>query len=652
MKNYAKCTTLPLGAIHAESFLKEQLLRSKHGMGGHLPELEPGMIADPFLRKTFVKSWEPEKQAGWGAEISGNYYAGLIQLAYTLDDGELKTKAAAWVDAFLKMQQPDGYLGTYTGPDANIYEDYNAWGTARGMRALLFYYEATGREDVFDAVYRCMLWFARTWAGDRKTTYAAPVILEPVLYCYHKTGDAALLKFAQEYEEFLCTHTSFDNSYLHLSNPKFKYLGNHTGAYGDDIRLPALVYSATGEEKYLNASRIGIQKIMEKGTQLTGGPVSFVEYTGPIGAVNETEYCCFTYFNTSYITMAAITGEAIYGDYSEQIVYNGSQGAKKKDERAIAYLSAPNQIFATTTSAKAAAFADMQVYAPCYPVACCPVNSVNVLPEFIRGMAMEDTDGNLYLSAYGPCRIRYRGWEIREKTLYPFNETIDLEISGMCGRKLFCKIPVWSKHYQILVDEKAVDLPKNENGFVCIEGASHVRLIFEANVEVVHVDDSDCSKKYPLAFRRGALLYALKIDAQWEPFYPETETPLPKQWPWYNVRPVPVKADGADFFENQGLIREKYPWNVAVDETLRPEQIRVERCGTDGYPWEEPYIRLHVPAYRAPMYSAPYPIATFEPLEDRLAVTTPLELTLVPYGATNLRITYFPRADLEAAGTP
>lgn len=182
-------------------------------MGGHLPELEPGMIADPFLRKTFVKSWEPEKQAGWGAEISGNYYAGLIQLAYTLDDEELKSKATAWVDAFLKMQQPDGYLGTYTGPDANIYEGYNALGTARGMRALLFYYEATGREDVFNAVYRCMLWFARTWAGDRKTTYAAPVILEPVLYCYHKTGDAALLKFAQEYMEFLCTHTTFDNSY-------------------------------------------------------------------------------------------------------------------------------------------------------------------------------------------------------------------------------------------------------------------------------------------------------------------------------------------------------------------------------------------------------------------------------------------------------
>lgn len=141
---------------------------------------------------------------------------------------------------------------------------------------------------------------------------------------------------------------------------------------------------------------------------------------------------------------------------------------------------------------------------------------------------------------------------------------------------------------------------------MCIESASHVRLIFEAAVEVVHVDDSDCSKKYALALRRGALLYALKIDAQWEPFYPETETPLPKQWPWYNVRPVPVKADGADFFENQGLIREKYPWNVAVDETLRPEQIRVERCSTEGYPWEEPYIRLHVPAYRAPMYSAPY----------------------------------------------
>ncbi|HBJ18158.1 MAG TPA: hypothetical protein DDY70_00190, partial [Clostridiales bacterium] len=254
MKTYAKRKTLPLGSIRARGFLKEQLERSKDGMGGHLPEIEPGMIADPYIHKTVVKQWDGGEISGWGAEISGNYYAGLIQLAFTLDDEELKRKAEEWVDAVLKTQRPDGYLGTYNEPDAKIYEDYNAWGNACGMRALLFYYEATGRQDVFDAVYRCMLWFAKVWSGEHKTCYAGALITEPVLYCYERTGDRRLLEFAEEYAEYLCKHTIFANSYLDFTDPKLKYNANHTAAYGVAVRLPALLYAATGKKKYLDAS--------------------------------------------------------------------------------------------------------------------------------------------------------------------------------------------------------------------------------------------------------------------------------------------------------------------------------------------------------------------------------------------------------------
>lgn len=90
MNTYAKRKILPLGCIRARGFLKEQLLRSKNGMGGHLPEIVPEMIADPYLRKAVVKQWDGGEISGRGTEISGNYYAGLIRLAFTLNDGELK----------------------------------------------------------------------------------------------------------------------------------------------------------------------------------------------------------------------------------------------------------------------------------------------------------------------------------------------------------------------------------------------------------------------------------------------------------------------------------------------------------------------------------------------------------------------------------
>ena len=49
VKTYQKFSKLPLGAVTARGWLKDQLLRSKDGMGGHLDELEPDMIATPHI---------------------------------------------------------------------------------------------------------------------------------------------------------------------------------------------------------------------------------------------------------------------------------------------------------------------------------------------------------------------------------------------------------------------------------------------------------------------------------------------------------------------------------------------------------------------------------------------------------------------------
>ena len=642
---YSKLNPLPLGAIRAEGFLKEQLLRNKNGLGGHLDEIEPGMIADPYIRKTYVNMWKGGQQEGWGAEISGNYHAGLIQLAWTLDDEELKRKATKWVDAVLATQREDGYMGTYNQPDSKIYEDYNAGANSCGYYGLLCFYEATGREDVFQAVYRCMLWFAENWAGDRKTNYAGQKIVEIAIYCYKKTKDQRLLDFSRDYIEYVASHNLFRNSYRDFADPKLYYHSNHTVGYAS-AKYASILYSAEGTEKYLRATEIGLQKLHDKAVQVTGCAVSSSEYLAPVSAIGETEYCAFATFNRTYWYMNAITGQSKYSDWAENLVYNGAQGGRKKDERAIAYFSAPNQIFATDKSCHTGPEPAMQVYAPCYPVACCPVNSVVVMPEFIRGMAFADDAGNLHLSNYGPCRVDFDDWQIREETLYPFRNTVKLHICGSKGRKLYCRIPGWAKGYSVVCDGKESCPEKNEKGYICLDAVEEIELRFAAAVEVVHVDDSDASDKQPIAFRYGPLVFSLKIPADWQPYYPETETPLAPEWPWFNVVPQKVELEGGDWYENIGLERNYFPWNVAVDENIRAEDIKLELCEADGYPWEDAYVKLKIPAYRAPLISAPYPCKTFEIHGKKAYVTAPVELELVPYGTTNLRITYFPRADL------
>lgn len=646
MKNYSKLSLFPLGAIRAKGFLKKQLEIGKDGMAGHLPELEPDMIATPYIEKKDVSSWTREEQSGWGAEISGNYWTGYIQHAFTLNDPEMIEKATNWVNAMMKNQRADGYLGTYFEDDAEIYDDFNAWGTSCAMRGLLAFYEATGRQDVLDAVHKCMRWFTVNWAGDNKTAYCGGFIIEPMVFCYLKTGDESLIAFAEEYSDYLCEHDIFSNSYKTFLEGEYHYHSNHTAGLGVMLRLPALLYSVTGKEKYLKATERIIKQFREKSVQLSGGPVSACEYLGPVSATAETEYCSFAYFNASYSYLSYITGNAIYGDYMEEMFYNGAQGARKKDEKAIAYLSAPNQIYATDKSSPC--MSDMQVYSPCYPVSCCPVNSVVVVPEFIRGMMLHDENGGIYCTAYGPCELDFNGVSITENTLYPFRNDISFDIKTKKSFSLYLKAPTWNKGYTVRVNGTERSALANDDGYipVDIEKDCTVEITFNAEIEVIRVDDSDASAKYPLAIKYGVLLFSYHIPEKWESYPGTPHTPMPEGWSWFNVTPNFKEADVADIHERTGLRKYQTSWNIAMDEKISPDDITVELCDTDGYAWEVPLIKLHTHCYKAPYMCAPYPHRTFEPFEKKQFVTDKIDITLVPYGCTNLRITYFPIADI------
>ncbi len=551
LKIYDKLFRFPLGAIRSEGYMKQQMLRGKDGMCGHLHELEPGMINDPYTNKSYVEAWGDGNQSGWGGEISGNYWTGYIQFAFTLNDPEMIKTATDWVNAMIKKQKPDGYLGTYYEENAAIYEDYNAWGTACAMRGLLAFYEATKREDILDAVYRCMLWFCENWSGDKKTTYAGPYIIEPVVYVYKLKGDKRLLDFAEDYLEYICNHDIFATSYKSMLHGKFRYNSNHTAGFGAQVRIPALVYSVTGKEDYLKATERRIAQIVEKSMHLTGAPVSVSEFLGPVSATAESEYCNFAYFNATYSYLSCITGEAKYGELMERMFYNAAQGARKKDEKAIAYLSSPNQLYATDNSSSA--MFDMQVYAPCYPTSCCPVNAVALVPEFVRGTILHDEKKNLFVMAYSPCSLACGDRAVAVDTKYPFRNSAVIEMNCDGSFSLNLRIPEWCTGFTVKVNGDAISVPEKDS-FAVVERewkkGDMVEISFEAKVEIVKIDDTDASGKHPIAIKYGALVFSYHPEEKWTPIKGSPVTALPDGWSWYNVTPVHVEADLHDQHES------------------------------------------------------------------------------------------------------
>ena len=129
-----------------------------------------------------------------------------------------------------------------------------------------------------------------------------------------------------------------------------------------------------------------------------------------------------------------------------------------------------------------------------------------------------------------------------------------------------------------------------------------------------------------VAIERGPLVYALKIGEEWR----RTNADLP-------LRELP-HADWE--------VYPTTPWNYALnvsETTLAQDVVFAEHpvgdCpfSPDGAPVSAMVKGRRVPAWimenGSPADVPPSPIVSSEPLE---------ELTLIPYGCTNLRITEFP----------
>ena len=657
VKTYNTLSKLPLGSITAKGWLKEQLLRSKDGTGGHLDELEPDMIANPFIDYSAYKNRpgandDATFSAGWSSEISGTYWTGLVQLAFTLNDPELIAKADKWIAGVLKHQEADGYLGGYP-ENTDRMADYNAWGSAWCYRAMLSYYEATGRKEVLDAVYKGLLWFCENWKN-HKTPYVGSVIIEPMVIVYAYTGDQRLIRFSEDWLDWLEENSPWQNKISQYLSDELPYNAMHVVAYGEDMKHPGLVYCATGNETYLKASINATRKALRKIVQLTGGPSSCGEYLSPIGSSNETEYCNFVTFSHSYSWMALMTGQASWGDEIERILFNGAQGARKKDERANTYMSAPNQLYADSTSTIYGVGFEMGVYAPCFHIACCPAQGVRVIPEFIRGMCMLNQQGQLHLFCYGPASVRSAAMDFEMDTLYPFRDTVTLNITKAQAQTIHLRIPAWCKAPAVTVNGKPAALSLGENGFAALQTALNtgdtVVIRFPMEVSVQTVDDTDSGRRYPVCIQRGPLVYALPVPEKWTPYAGRPITPLPEGWNWYHARAdfsgIPVDA----MHKNQSPNEQRYkaytqaPWAKAIREDVQPEQIQVEEVEPAGYVWENPPVKLHVPMYHAPLVHMTTGHRTHEIWNCPVQTEGEEQLcTMVPHGCTNLRITYIPK---------
>lgn len=618
----AKWETLPLGSIRATGWLHEQLMAGKSGMGGHLDELEPEIIGKPFVTRDYDTTKPScDNNAGWCSELSGDYWLGLVELAWTSGDEELIAKADRWVARVLELQQgeEDGYLGSFRRFD-DQYDDFHTFGSRLAMRALLYYYEITGERKYLKAVHEGLKWFAKTWTPEHFTNECGPTLIEQMAKVHLLAGDRSLVDWCDSYARWIDGEARRTGSGNYFRRQSLKLEFNHVGNLTLRAILPALLWEAGGETGSLLASERHIADMdSEIGWQANYAPATDYELVTHPAVDAECENCDFLYYFENFMHLHRLAGKDGYCDRAERIVFNAAMGARRKDDRAIAYMSTPNQFRATKTSHtghKTGDWSYLGVYAPNQNPVCCAANSVRIWPEYVRQAIVKKGD-DYKICLYGPMKMTDGDAEIEIETGYPFDFTVLVKTRNLKGRLRF-RVPEWA-------DEMAV--AETDEG--------QWKVVFGVSPVVRARQDRNFGNERLRSVELGPLVFVQPLKELWtEVEEADNCEKLPPGWHWYDV----VCAEKPVVYA--------MPESVAYD----PGTIKVVRRKGDALPWVDSPLRLTVPMVRAPeAYDGDPAQARYNPPPaanpvkvDAAAVAEPVEF--VPYGCTALRVTCFPLA--------
>ena len=609
---------LPLGSVKADGWLKQQLILQKEGLTGHAEELY-GDIGDA--------GWIGGKNDSWER---GPYYAkGLIPLAYILDDAGLIKKSQKWIDVVLKSQRADGDFGP---------RERNWWPNMIVLYYMRDYYEATN-----DA--RVIPFMAKYFQFQLKSLSASDLNSESgwakarggdnidiVLWLYNRNGDASLLELA----DLLDSQTNDWTTY-YTTGKGNNWRPDHIVNCMQGLKRPPLWYLRSGKaadrEAFLQAT--GKDGWLMKSYGRIDGMVNGSEPLSDLSSTEGTELCGVVERILSSSIALRVLGNPVIGDQMERVAYNALPAILKHDIKGLRYYSLVNQPKNTNEELGFMHNGKDQralTPSPDSGYGCCRSNFHFGWPKFVQHMWMATADNGLAVAAYGPGRVTAKVADgvkvtITQVTDYPFRDTVALNVSTPSTVRfpLKLRIPGWCTKPVVSINGSTIE-GVQPGTYHTIErpwrDGDSVRITFPMKAKAsVWINNS-------VGIERGPLVYSLLIKESW--------------------KTVSSKLDGR--FKTEEITATS-PWNygLAIADLDKPDAgISVVESAMPVQPFKasDAPIKLTVDARKVSdwgNFRKDLPGRAEEPPIGPMVSTEPIEkVTLVPFGSTELRITYFP----------
>jgi hypothetical protein len=616
---------LPLGSIQPEGWLKDQLVRQKNGMTGHLDEIYEQVMG---------------KRNGWlGGDGDvwerGPYWIdGLLPLAYILKDEILIEKTKPWIEWAINSQRPDGYFGPSTDrknePGLQRTNAQDWWPKMVMLKILQQYYSATKDERVIKLLlnyFRYQLQELPTkplnnwthWGQDRGGDN-----LMIVYWLYNLTGEKFLLNLAE-----LIHHQTENWTDIFLTGELSKQWNYHCVNVAQGMKEPIVYYQQNQQTKYIDAVKKGLADLRVYHGMPSGlyGADEMLHGNNP---TQGSEFCTAVEMMFSMETVLPITGEVEFADHLEKVAFNAlpTQATDNYDSRQ--YYQQANQVlitrhprnFNTAYEGTALLFGQLTGYP------CCTSNMHQGWPKFTQNLWYATVDKGIAALVYAPSKVNAQvgddaTMEFLEETDYPFGETIRFTFKADQPVKFpfHLRIPGWCKMAKVKINGNVWDEYAG-NQIIKIKREWKSGDVVELTLPMTLKYENWYENS--VAIERGPLTFALKIGEKWKKV--DNNDRYGKFY--YEVEPTTAW--------NYGLIESSLDNYVVVKHDVLP----------NSYPWNQENcpVEIKTKGVRIPFWTmyngsaGPLPYST----QDQLKTDAPESITLIPYGCTTLRISEFP----------